>query len=418
MRTPNPTVITGLSELLTQVWGGLSISQITLAVIFFALGVATPPLLSVWGSLGVNVIRKPLVHDDNHKVEPIVAERANKLASAEHRKTEGNELDDSPYVLRKECNDRNLSEFLHDKPQLGMHVVCLSVLSPEDISVQLFPGASDDNKIISSNEFKWEGVRRILENQLDLLESGPLQQPWAAFTPIGERVVGSDDDNIDENKVLQTLVQSEMVIIMEGGSWLWPGVRVGFERTIDLYSVMPDTPGPKRDTKENRSVTIETLSIYPLVLSVKGFISKEECHHVQEIASPTMRYSEVSLMDHDKGKPSSDWRTSQSTFVGSHNDPVMLDLDDRTASLTRIPRNHQEHVQVLRYGSNEKYDAHHDYFNPAMYKNDKYTMENIQNGKRNRIATVFWYLSGELFLSKLLKNPGNGALCYCCSLGP
>lgn len=40
-----------------------------------------------------------------------------------------------------------------------------------------------------------------------------------------------------------------------------------------------------------------------------------------------------------------------------------------------------------------RYDHHHDFFNPELYKNDASTQRLIQNGKRNRLATVFGYFS-------------------------
>lgn len=106
-----------------------------------------------------------------------------------------------------------------------------------------------------------------------------------------------------------------------------------------------------------------------------------------------MKYSGVSLKDADKGRPASDWRTSQSTFLNAGNDAILKNIEHRTASLTRVPRTHQEYVQVLRYGTNEKYDAHHDYFDPRSYRSDPNTLNLIQHGKRNRFATVFWYLT-------------------------
>lgn len=41
----------------------------------------------------------------------------------------------------------------------------------------------------------------------------------------------------------------------------------------------------------------------------------------------------------------------------------------------------------------ESYDSHHDFFDPRHYRKDKGTTELIDNGKRNRMATVLWYLS-------------------------
>jgi prolyl 4-hydroxylase len=80
-----------------------------------------------------------------------------------------------------------------------------------------------------------------------------------------------------------------------------------------------------------------------------------------------LQYSGVVLMDKDKGRPASDFRTSQTTFLQS-NDETLIDIDDRTASLIRAPRTHQEHVQVLRYGVGEHYDSHHDYFGKRSFQ--------------------------------------------------
>jgi prolyl 4-hydroxylase len=98
-------------------------------------------------------------------------------------------------------------------------------------------------------------------------------------------------------------------------------------------------------------------------------------------------------MDKDVGKPASEWRTSQSTFLRAAEDEMMIDLERRTASLTRISRTHQEDLQVLRYEVGQKYSAHTDYFDARNYQKDPHTLKLIENGRRNRLATVFWYLS-------------------------
>jgi len=208
---------------------------------------------------------------------------------------------------------------------------------------------------------------------------------------------------------------------MEGGTWVWPGVRVGYRRTIDLsisenietnlqreqsnqnntnnYSTSANNSN-KHNSNNNKTpflVTLETLSLDPLVLSVKNFISSDECADIQRIAEPHVAHSEVSHNDHDQGKESSEWRTSKSAFI-SHTHPkdihsTLFNLEHRTAHLTRIPRQNQEDTQVLRYGKTEHYSAHHDYFDTDLYQNDSSILELTQYGRRNRIATVFWYLS-------------------------
>ena len=65
------------------------------------------------------------------------------------------------------------------------------------------------------------------------------------------------------NQILNT----KMILLIEGGTWFWPGVRIGFKRTIELYN--------------HQNITLETLSTHPLVISVQGFLSVEECNHIQ-----------------------------------------------------------------------------------------------------------------------------------------
>jgi prolyl 4-hydroxylase len=160
---------------------------------------------------------------------------------------------------------------------------------------------------------------------------------------------------------------------------------------------------------DTRNATLETLSLHPLVLSVKGFLSEEECDWIQRTAEPKMTYSGVKLMDHDKGRPASDFRTSQSAFLVS-SAPEAQEIDIRTASLVRLPQSHQEYAQVLRYGNTEKYNTHHDYFEPSLYQQDARTLKLIQNGRRNRMITVFWYLTdvergGETVFPRVDKGP-------------
>jgi prolyl 4-hydroxylase len=244
-----------------------------------------------------------------------------------------------------------------------------------------------------SYSIDWQEMRMQLYAQLGLVPEGKLQQPWAIFTPNGDRIIGDNDevtsgDGIGSNKhIMNSIIASGMIIVIQGGNWVWPGVREGYQRTVSLSS-SSDT-----QMSEPRNVTLETLSLKPLVLSIQGFLTEEECDYIAETAAPSMAYSGVSLKDADVGKAASNWRTSQSTFLSAKNDPILIDVEHRTASLTRVPRNHQEYVQVLRYGSTEKYDAHHDFFDPAHYQSDKNTLNLIEYGKKNRFATVFWYLT-------------------------
>lgn len=355
--------------------GGIGIVHLLIAVVILAAGIALAPRY---------------LNKETESAEDGVASTA---AAGRALNTNAGNL-----PLHFACNDENLSQFLHDEPTTGMHIVCFTK-SEQGMQYSYYRGMHDtfhgtvqvDASDAAANVAE---LKKSLEENLKLPLPGPLQQPYALFTSRGERLWGALDE-ISSTEAIADLLQSEMVLVMEGGSWTWPGVRIGFNRTIDLYSVMPGPPGTTwRADEKYRTAEIETLSLQPLVVSVKGFIEDDECDYIQKEASPSMAYSGVSLMDKDKGRPATDWRTSQSTFLHARQDtPVLYEIEQRTASLTRIPRQNQEDVQVLRYGSTEKYDAHHDFFNPELYQASPGTLQLIENGRRNRQATVFWYLS-------------------------
>ena len=50
-------------------------------------------------------------------------------------------------------------------------------------------------------------------------------------------------------------------------------------------------------------------------------------------------------------------------------------------------------AQVLRYEHMEHYSAHHDYFDPAAYQSNRGMLESVEHGARNRLMTVFFYLT-------------------------
>jgi prolyl 4-hydroxylase len=303
------------------------------------------------------------------------------------------------------CTEEDvLADYLHDFSIPGLHVICLHTGDASNViqnSLTMFPNAQHTKhaqflnlNLKGSSTNAWPILRDALVEHLELTPTDDLHQPWAIFSPTGERIL--DEVAPDDTQAVTKLQELGMFLIYQGGQWLWPPVRKGFQRHVRL--------------DDTHNATLETLSIHPLVLSVHGFLSSEECDYIQQQATPSMQYSSVTLMDHDKGRPASDFRTSQSTFLSSSGKDTLQAIDDRTASLVRIPKSHQEYAQVLRYGYKEKYDTHHDYFEPSLYQNDARTLNLIGHGRRNRMATVFWYLTnveqgGETVFPRLDKGP-------------
>jgi prolyl 4-hydroxylase len=281
-------------------------------------------------------------------------------------------------VSHYSCSSVELANYLHTAPVRGMHVVCLDATTNR---MTMYKGSSSSpinpvlEETVEGRHRTWADLKPLLVSKLGLQAMHALKQPWATFSPTGERLLAEDSPGDASTEQMFAL---GMFLVIEGGQWVWPGVEKGFIRHIQLDA--------------ERNATLKTLSLNPLVLSVDGFLTDEECDWIKMTAEPDMAQSWVSLMDHDKGRPDTDFRTSETKFLTTPT-PEINAIDQKTASLVRVPQNHQEPPQVLRYKLNAKYDQHNDYFDPKFYQNDAGTLQMIENGRKNRMATVLWYLS-------------------------
>lgn len=140
-------------------------------------------------------------------------------------------------------------------------------------------------------------------------------------------------------------------------------------------------------------LVLETLSMIPLVFGVDEFLKDEEIDIILDLSLEHLAPSGVTLIDGHENRPATDWRTSTTYWLSSSRHQVVRDIDRRTADLTKVPISHQEDVQVLRYEKTQKYDHHTDYFPVHHHKNSPDVLESIHHGYKNRMITVFWYMS-------------------------
>jgi len=197
-------------------------------------------------------------------------------------------------------------------------------------------------------------------------------QPWGLFTHEGLRITTD----------LSEAITSHLVLVFEGGQFIWPGVRTGFRRTINHI-----------EGKPRGLLEIETISLSPLVIAVDNFLEDGESERIRTSSEVHMASSPVAHKDGDKGKPATEWRTSTQHWLGASQNPWLQPIDQRVASLVRVPANHQEHLQVLRYHPSQKYDAHHDFFAMDHYQSSPDIQRMLHYGTNNRMATVFMYLT-------------------------
>jgi prolyl 4-hydroxylase len=197
------------------------------------------------------------------------------------------------------------------------------------------------------------------------------KQKWGAFAPDSTRLNSAED-----------VLGASTLFIIEGGQFIWPGVRVGFTQKLTQLPGM----------EEGQVAEIVTLSLRPLVFEVCNFLKDEECTHIIDLAQSRMHISKVVHNDADRGKADDEFRTSTQAWVSSAESAVIQEIDRRVQAVTGVPVSHQEEVQVLNYGPTQKYNAHLDCFDPSMYQQQPRELEGIEHGHRNRLATVFWYV--------------------------
>lgn len=129
---------------------------------------------------------------------------------------------------------------------------------------------------------------------------------------------------------------------------------------------------------------IEQLSWEPRAFLLHNFLSEEECDHLIELGKPSLVKSTV--VDSDTGgSVDSEVRTSSGTFLRHGQDDIVKNIEERIATVTMLPDENGESLQILRYVDGQKYEPHTDYFH------DKVNANPSHGGQR--IATVLMYLS-------------------------
>ena len=165
--------------------------------------------------------------------------------------------------------------------------------------------------------------------------------------------------------------------------------------------------------------SVQTLSTSPRIYLIENFLSSKECDHLMALATPHLKRSTV-IDDHAAGGSILDSRrTSQGMFIVEHlKDRTVKKIEKRLATLTELPIQNGEAIQVLQYRERAEYQPHHDYFNPS-------TPGGISHLNRGgqRVASVIMYLNtpkegGETIfpMAKISVTPkkGSAVLFYNC----
>ncbi len=104
------------------------------------------------------------------------------------------------------------------------------------------------------------------------------------------------------------------------------------------------------------------------------FLSAQECDAIIQQASSQLEKSTV------LGSQRSGYRTSSSTWLYPDSLPGPLEkIEALVDRVTGLPRNHQEALQIVRYGVGEEYKTHEDFWHPHT---DYYDEQMARGGQR------------------------------------
>lgn len=103
----------------------------------------------------------------------------------------------------------------------------------------------------------------------------------------------------------------------------------------------------------------------PRIFLIENFLSPEDCDLLIEQARPHLSPSMV-VIDDAKTLASHPGRTSKGAFFPKNKDNALVRrIEARIALLTMLPKENGEDLQVLRYGVEDQYLPHYDFFDPS-----------------------------------------------------
>lgn len=128
----------------------------------------------------------------------------------------------------------------------------------------------------------------------------------------------------------------------------------------------------------------------PLIFTLKGVLTEEECQHFINVSSDKMKRSTVSGYGEEAERKDhlDNRRTSSNCWIGHTQDSITLAAVKRISELVQIPSSHAEAFQVLHYSNSQEYQPHLDTFDT----DDEGYQSYLENGGQ-RIVTALAYLN-------------------------
>ena len=132
---------------------------------------------------------------------------------------------------------------------------------------------------------------------------------------------------------------------------------------------------------------LTAISYDPVIIRYDQIMSDDECDHLIELARPRLARSLV-VNRTTGGNDVSEIRTSEGAYFPRGHTEIIATIERRIANTILLPIDRAEPFQVMRYRVGGRYDAHHDFFDPA----DPGSAVHLAAGGQ-RIATMILYLN-------------------------
>ena len=224
-----------------------------------------------------------------------------------------------------------------------------------------------------------EHLRRSIGSMLvdTMLKHSAPAPRWKLFTPYGTPLPMND-----VGLVAAAFAKCGTLYLVEGGNFVWPGIRVGHNRTLTL--------------EDGQAVVLTTRSLIPKVFTVRGVggptLTPKEREWVIGQAEPSLGASKVQAKAGRTQTQSSVRSSSQVRIASGSWSSVVSAIEGRAHGILRVPSTHGEPLQVVRYRTGELYQHHTDYFRPAQAQDPAMAaMLSDPTGRpRNRLATLLW----------------------------
>lgn len=206
---------------------------------------------------------------------------------------------------------------------------------------------------------------------------------WRGFSPGGKPL------SPHPGALVEALGNCGAVYVYEGGVFMWPGIRHGYERTLA--------------TRAGGNIMMTTLSLQPLVFSIANLLPIENAERLIALGEEHMRPMAKGLRPrrlavctghaHPPALKGEKWDDHDENLLLVA-DQSIATIEDIAQDITRAPASHNEPLYILEYRAGDRFDAHldaHGYHvkNTRMSNTVKPTRHKRY---RDRLSTLLVYL--------------------------